>query len=149
MGREIKTNSGHVLTFREAKFIEYLVAGKSEREAVLMAGFSANNATKYAKTLMNKDYIADELDYRYQKAKEANIADATEILTYYTEVMRGLVKDQFGLDAPLTERTKAANELAKRLIDYQREAEMADKSQNINIVLNWDRKGDDNDVEES
>ena len=149
MGREIKTNSGHALSFREAKFIEYLVAGKSEREAVLMAGFSANNATKYAKTLMNKDYIADELDYRYQKAKEANIADATEILTYYTEVMRGLVKDQFGLDAPLTERTKAANELAKRLIDYQREAEMADKSQNINIVLNWDRKGDDNDVEES
>lgn len=149
MGREIKTNSGHVLSFREAKFIEYLVAGKSEREAVLMAGFSANNATKQAKVLMNKSYIADELDYRYQKAKEANIADATEILTYYTEVMRGLVKDQFGLDAPLTERTKAANELAKRIIDYQREAEMADKSQNINIVLNWDRKGDDNDVEES
>ena len=149
MGREIKTNSGHVLSFREAKFIEYLVAGKSEREAVLMAGFSANNATKQAKVLMNKSYIADELDYRYQKAKEANIADATEILTYYTEVMRGLVKDQFGLDAPLTERTKAANELAKRIIDYQREAEMADKSQNINIVLNWDRKGDDNDVEKS
>lgn len=138
--REIKTNSGHKLTFREAKFIEYLVAGKSEKEAIMMAGYQCQDTARFAKCLLGKDYIADEIDYRYQKAKEANIADATEVLLYYTDVMRGQVKDQFGLDAPLAERTKAANELAKRLIDYQHDAEMADKSQEFNITVNWDRE---------
>ena len=38
-------------------------------------------------------------------------------MEFFTKVMRGQVKDQFGLDAPLSERTRAAQELAKRTID--------------------------------
>lgn len=136
----ILTNNGHKLTFREAKFIEYLVAGKSEKEAYLMAGYINKDENRMIKTLMGKKYIQEELAYRYQKLRDANIADASEILQYYTDVMRGLVKDQFGLDAPLGERTKAANELAKRLIDYQHEMEMKSDAQEVNITLNWDRK---------
>lgn len=144
MARKIKTASGHTLSFKEAKFIEYLVAGKSEKEAYHMAGYNGVNPARQIKCLLGKAYIQDELEYRYQKAKEANIADAIEIMQYYTDVMRGVVKDQFGLDAPLTERTKAANELAKRVIDYEREVEQAkNANQDINIILNWDRKEND------
>lgn len=144
MKRPIQTHSGHTLSFREAKFIEYLVAGKSELEAYTMAGYNCINPTRQIRGLLGKKYIADELDYRYQQIKEASIASRVEILQYYSDVMRGEIKDQFGLDAPLAERTKAANELAKRIIDYERELEQAkNANQDINITLNWDRKEND------
>ena len=146
MARKLKTNAGHTLTFKEAKFIEYLVAGKSELEAYHMAGYNGVNPHRQLKSMMNKQYIIDELAYRLEQIKEASIASRTEILQYYTDVMRGEVKDQFGLEAPLTERTKAANELAKRVIDYERELEIAKSaSQDVNITLNWRREDDGKD----
>ena len=145
MAKDIRTNSGHKLTFKEAKFIEYLVAGKSEIEAYHMAGYNCVNPQRQIKALMGKEYIAEELSYRLDKIKEASIASRVEILQYYSDVMRGEVKDQFGLDAPLAERTKAANELAKRIIDYEREIEQAkNANQDINITLNWAREEDEN-----
>ena len=45
---------------------------------------------------------------------EKRIAKPEEVLKYLTSVMRGEVKDQFDLDAPLQERTRAAEALAKR-----------------------------------
>ena len=62
-------------------------------------------------------------------------------MEYFTSVMRGEVKDQFGLDAPLTERTNAAKELAKRTVDVDlRKQGMADNQ--ITVTLNW---GDENE----
>ena len=43
------------------------------------------------------------------------VADANEILKFYTSVMRGEVKDQFGLESSLSDRLKAADSLSKRL----------------------------------
>ena len=45
----------------------------------------------------------------------ALVADANEVLQFYSAVMRGEVKDQFGMDASLSDRLKAADSLAKRL----------------------------------
>ena len=62
-------------------------------------------------------------------------------MEYFTSVMRGEVKDQFGLDAPLTERTNAAKELAKRTVDVDlRKQGLADNQ--ITVTLNW---GDGNE----
>ena len=41
-------------------------------------------------------------------------------MQYLTSVMRGEVKDQFDLDAPLSERTRCAQELLKRNMDDRR-----------------------------
>lgn len=66
------------------------------------------------------------------------IASGNEVMSYFTSVMRGELKDQFGLDAPLSERTKAAQELAKRTIDLEnRRAGEAD--QVVAIKLDWSR----------
>lgn len=139
--RRLKTHSGHILSFKESKFIEYIVAGKSELEAYHMAGYTGTNPANNIKVILGKGYMIDELEYRLQQIKEASIADRLEILQYYSDVMRGEIKDQFGLDAPLTERTKAANELAKRIIDYERELELAKAThQDINVTLNWSRE---------
>ena len=53
--------------------------------------------------------------------------------------MRGEVKDQFGLDAPLSERTAAAKELAKRVIDVEKDAEAVVPE--IKVTLNWSNSG--------
>lgn len=141
MKRVLKTHTGHTITFKETKFLEYLVAGKTEVEAYHMAGYAGANPARQVKNLLGKKYVYDELQYRLQQAKEASIADRVEILQYYSDVMRGEIKDQFGLDAPLAERTKAANELAKRIIDYEREMENSkNASQEINVTLNWARE---------
>ena len=42
------------------------------------------------------------------------IAESDEVLKFYTAVMRGEVKDQFGLDASLSDRLKAGDSLMKR-----------------------------------
>ena len=52
--------------------------------------------------------------------------------------MRGEEKDQFVLDAPLSERTAAARELAKRVIDLQLMAESNASTPEVKITLNWD-----------
>ena len=42
------------------------------------------------------------------------IADTDEVLKFYSSVMRGEVKDQFGLEASLSDRIKAGDSLMKR-----------------------------------
>lgn len=56
-----------------------------------------------------------------KQIEDSRIASAAEIMQYFTSVMRGEISDQFGLDAPLAERTKAAVELAKRKIDIEKD----------------------------
>ena len=101
-----------------------------------------SSAAQLAHRLLNKDYIASEINHRLQVASEESIASATEIMNYFSAVMRGEIKDQFGLEASLSERTKAAVELAKRQIDIpQRLAETQQQQQppEIKITLDWAR----------
>jgi hypothetical protein len=64
--------------------------------------------------------------------EESKIASAEEILQYFTKVMRGEIEDQFGIEASLAERTKAAQELAKRKIDAAKKT--ADNSITLSFV---------------
>ena len=50
--------------------------------------------------------------------------------------MRGEEKDQFGLDAPLSERTNAARELARRIVDVPTDDDTAVPE--IKVTLNWE-----------
>ena len=73
-----------------------------------------------------------------KRARNDNISTATEVMEFFTSVMRGKVKDQFGLDAPLSERTKAAQEIAKRTIDI--ENRLAGVADNVTEVkIDWKR----------
>lgn len=134
------TWEGHALTAQEAKFIdEYCITGNG-RQAILTAYPNQNpkTAAQKAQDLLNKDYITSEINHRLQQAREDSIATATEIMNYFSAVMRGEIKDQFGLEAPLSERTKAAVELAKRQIDIPQR--MAGNEQpEIKIVVDWAR----------
>jgi phage terminase small subunit len=133
-----KTHTGHNLTDREAVFIDKLLELGNQRQAILEAGYKTTSPGQYAQELMRKPYIKEEIDYRRQQLASQRIADATEVLEYFTSVMRGEKKDQFGLEAPLSERTKAAQELAKRQIDIPNRIQ--DKPQaEVKITLDWKR----------
>ena len=113
------THDGHALTANEANFIDEYVTNGNGRQAYIKAypKASASSAAQLAQRLLNKDYINSEIRYRMECAKNESIASAEEIMNYLSSVMRGEIKDAFGLDAPLSERTRAAVELAKRQID--------------------------------
>ena len=85
-----------------------------------------------------KSYIAQEIFYRKQQLVEKNkesICSAEELLTYLSKVVRGEEKDQFGLDIPISERTRAAVELAKRVIDLPNKTPT--EAPKISITLDW------------
>lgn len=133
---DFMTHDGHTLSPLEAKFIdEYLISGNGSA-SVKKAGYKCKVPARHAQTLLNKPYINAEIRYRLDRLKTDAIADAKEVMEYLTKVMRGEVKDQFGLDAPLSERTKAAQELAKRTIDLETKVNaVANKDNSITVTL--------------
>lgn len=95
---------------------EYLKCGNAT-EAAKRAGYKEKAAYATGAENLKKPQIIAYIQERQKQIDDAKIADAAEIMEYFTAVMRGKIKDQFDLDPPIAERTKAAVELAKRKID--------------------------------
>lgn len=145
---EYKTHNGHKLTPKEAKFIDLYIETGNQRQSVIDAGYTSKAPGQYAQRLLEKNYIVEEIDHRLQKLEDEKIASAEEILKYFTGVMRGEIKDQFGLDTPLSERTKAAQELAKRKIDIVNKINGAKEENSVvTIKLDWSGMVDSDDGE--
>lgn len=139
---DFSTHDGHTLTPNEAKFInEYIKTGNG-KQSVLNAGYKSKAPSRYANELLNKPYINNEIKYRLEQAKTDAIADANEVMEYLTKVMRGELKDQFGLEASLSERTKAAQELAKRTIDIENKLKTSNKTGDKEIKITLIRRGE-------
>lgn len=133
------THTGIALTMKEEMFInEYINNGGDKYKAYAVCGGTAKDK-KSAVQRMMKPYIQEEISYRLGLVASKGVADANEIMQYFTSVMRGEVNDQFGLDAPLSERTSAARELAKRQIDALEKAQAANKNVTMTIRLDWER----------
>lgn len=111
-------------------------------EAAKQAGYSEKSASITARNLLKNNFVGEYIYRKQQELQSATIADAQEILQYLTDVMRGEIKDQFGLEASLAERTKAAQELAKRQIDMAMKMAENDNTAKIEISLTR-RKPDD------
>lgn len=133
------TQTGHALTSKEATFIDEYVKTGNTVKSMEIAGYTSKSykgLAQMGQRILNKDYIIEEINYRLEQAKDDSIADANEIMQYFTDVMRGKIADQFGLEAPLSERTKAAQELAKRQIDIPNKANGGDAPK-LTITVDW------------
>ena len=146
-GGRSKITEDTPLTPKEWKFVHAYI--RAETETADTIGRAASEKIRAGNGY--KNYVSDMLRRHPNVRKVINelmeertkktIAEANEVMEYFTSVMRGEIKDQFGLDAPLTERTNAAKELAKRTIDVDlRKQGMADNQ--ITVTLNW---GDSNE----
>lgn len=137
-GRGNKKGDEYKLSVREQKFVSlYLEYGDAAR-AVKEAKFNTTSPAQYAKKLLSKPKIQKEVKAQLELFKNDCIASAQEIMNFYTMAMRGEVKDQFGLEATLADRMKAADALAKRQIDAQAIAQKAGDNE-VTIKLCWDR----------
>lgn len=85
-----------------------------------------------------KSYILEEIKRAQALEFKKNVATSEEVMDFFSRVMRGEVKDQFGLETSVADRVKAAQELAKRTIDIDNRIKgIADNT--IEIKLDWNR----------
>ena len=104
------------LNEREYRFInEYLISNKV-KESAIIAGYPKSSAASQGSRFLASPRAKKYIEEKRQKTAGA-VATSEEILEYLTAVMRGQVLDSFGIEASISDRTKAANALADRLID--------------------------------
>lgn len=133
-------NANLVQAYKEAGFkytlpedIQNMPEGKKKEQKI------NNYISRKAKDIQIRSRVQRELAKRLEIRRLEGSARAGEVMFFLSEVMRGHIKDQFGLDAPLSERTRAAVELAKRTIDLQNKLEGKETNPNIQISIDWSR----------
>lgn len=131
----LQTHTGHKLTLKESTFIDKYIESGNARQAGLEAGYSPNSIDQNLNKVVNKTYIKEEIEFRMQQRQNESIATGQQVMEFFTQVMMGKVKDQFGLEAPLSERLKAANELARRTVDIENKLKGNNPDNKITLVI--------------
>lgn len=102
------------MTPKQKKFCEYYIQSGNAAEAARKAGYSEKTARNIGQENLTKPDIQAYIRQIIDGQDKQRVADANEVLEFYSAVMRGEVKDQFGLEASLTDRLKAGDALMKR-----------------------------------
>lgn len=102
------------LTPKQRRFCEEYLKSGNATEAAKKAGYKETSCRVIAAENLSKPAISAYIKRRLDEQEAALVADSNEILKFYTAVMRGEVKDQFGMDASLSDRLKAGDSLMKR-----------------------------------
>ncbi len=92
---------------------EYLKCGNAT-EAAKKAGYKQKAAYATGAENLRKPQISAYIAERQKQIECSRIADVSEVLQFFSSVMRGEVKDQFDMDAALSDRLSAGRELMKR-----------------------------------
>nr|DAD75933.1 MAG TPA: Terminase small subunit [Siphoviridae sp. ctX926] len=92
---------------------EYLICGNAA-EAARKAGYSEKTATVIGSENLSKPNILEYIAERQKQIEDSRIANIKEVLEFYSSVLRGEIKDQFDMDASLSDRLAAGRELMKR-----------------------------------
>lgn len=102
------------LTPKQQAFADYYIECGNATEAAKRAGYSENNVGENAAKTLKSPNVSAYIAERMEEQARKRVADANEVIEFYTAVMRGEIKDQFGLDASLSDRLKAGDSLMKR-----------------------------------
>ena len=102
------------LTPKQKAFADYYLETGNATEAAKRAGYSENSAKQIGTENLTKPSISQYIAERQKEVEDKRIADISEVLQFFTSVMRGEVKDQFDFDPSLSDRLSAGKELMKR-----------------------------------
>ena len=102
------------LTPKQKAFADYYLETGNATEAAKLAGYSEKTARQIGTENLAKPYISEYIAERQKKLEDKRIADISEVLQFFTSVMRGEIKDQFDFDPSLSDRLSACKELMKR-----------------------------------
>mgnify|MGYP001623078377 FL=1 len=92
---------------------EYLICGNAT-EAAKKAGYKEKAAYAMGAENLKKPQISAYIAERQKQIEDSRIADIKEVMEFYSAVLRGEIKDQFDMDASLSDRLAAGRELMKR-----------------------------------
>jgi len=130
------------LTPKQRKFCTYYVETGNASEAARRAGYSQHTAMAIGRENLSKPAVVAkirELQAPKEAEEEKHIATSQEVMQFFTDMMQGKIKDQFGIDASNADKIKAAQEIAKRTVDVDnRVAGKADSV--VQIKLDWRRQ---------
>ena len=117
------------LTAKERLFADAYIETSNATEAARRAGYSARASTSKvtACRILQRPDVKAYIAGRMEQLESERTATLQEVVEFLTAVMRGEVKDQFGLEASIQDRTNAAKELLKRfnVADSRTSATMA------------------------
>lgn len=102
------------LTPKQKAFADYYLEKGNATEAAKLAGYSEKTAYAMGAENLRKPQISQYIDERQKQVEDKRIADISEVLQFFTSVMRGEIKDQFDFDPSLSDRLSAGKELMKR-----------------------------------
>lgn len=102
------------LTPKQKAFANAYIETGNASEASRRAGYSKKTSGKIGTENLHKPAIMEYISDRMKEIEAQQVASADEVMRFFSSVMRGEVKDQFGLDASLQDRINAGKELMKR-----------------------------------
>nr|DAQ73821.1 MAG TPA: Terminase small subunit [Caudoviricetes sp.] len=124
------------LTPKQKTFADEFLKCGNATEAAKRAGYSEQSARQMGTENLSKPSISSYIQERQKQIDDERIADIAEIQRFYSSVLRGEVKDQFGLDASLETRIAAGRELMKR---FEKAETNKNDSRGITIINNIPR----------
>lgn len=140
-----KKNKQPELTEKQKRFCEYYIQNPNATEAALKAGYAKKAAYATGAENLKKPQIQQYIDEALKSMQSKRIADAEEVLEYLTGVMRGDIKDQFEMDASISDRNKAAELLGKRYKLFVDKQEVSANVEGVTIVNDIPRPEPDGD----
>lgn len=110
------------LTPRQKAFADYYIETGNAEQSAIRAGYTKKSARGNATRLISNECISEYIAERQAAIDKDRLMTLEEIQEFRTRVIRGEEKDAFEMDAGLSDRLKAANDLEKALkIEKERE----------------------------
>lgn len=103
------------LTLKQKAFADYYIETGNATEAAKRAGYSPKTAYRTGADNLRKPQISAYIAERQGKVEATRMMTIEEIQAFRAAVVRGEEKDAFDMEASLTDRLKAANDLEKAL----------------------------------
>ena len=116
------------LTEKQKAFADAYIETGNQTEAARRAGYSSKTAYSIGNENLKKPEVSASIKSRMAELEAQRVASADEVMRFFSSVMRGEVKDQFGLDASLQDRLNAGKELMKRYSAITPRAEKASET---------------------
>ena len=116
------------LTEKQKAFADAYIETGNQTEAARRAGYSSKTAYSIGNENLKKPEVSAYIKERMAELEAQRVASADEVMRFFSSVMRGEVKDQFGLDASLQDRLNAGKELMKRYSAITPRAEKASET---------------------
>lgn len=117
------------------RFADYYIELDNGTQAAIKAGYSKKTAGAIASRLLKDVNIKEYIKERLASKESDRVASQNEVLEFLTQVMRGEVKDQLGLETTVRDRKGAAELLGKR---YGLFVEKVEHSGNAGVTILYD-----------